>query len=76
MKLKKCPFCGGPAEFGSNWSFKNKAWFVFARCSICYSQGHTYTVYVDPEDDERGDWEDAEGKAAAAWNMRAPEEER
>lgn len=76
MRLKKCPFCGGPAEHWRNWSNKNRSWFAFVRCSICYAQGHTYTVYVDPDDDEDGDWDDAWEKASAAWNMRAPEEEK
>lgn len=71
--LKRCPHCGGTACLNSNYSAKARSYFVFVRCDICGSQGK---IYSDTDDPARNNWQTAAcDDAAAAWNMRTPEQE-
>ena len=43
MGLKKCPFCGGEADFYQNYSDGYKKYFVTVKCEMCGAQGKVFS---------------------------------
>lgn len=69
--LKKCPFCNGNAFLQGRFNYKQRSYFVCAKCNICGAQGKTYTSEEDPEE---VDWNNSAcNEAVTAWNMRYKE---
>lgn len=68
MKLKCCPFCGGPAKLSSRPASdaEGGGWVAYV---VCYCGGYASCAHKDGRGDTR---EEAEAMAAAAWNVRAP----
>lgn len=71
--LKSCPHCGGDACLHSNYSYKARSYFVYAKCDVCGAQGKIYRSKTDPVAD---DWQSVPCMdAVAAWNMRTYKDE-
>lgn len=68
-ELKKCPFCGGEAEFYRTPIKSNGGWCdsVVVRCKECEARTNRvlYNSVKHPNDEEYME-------AAEAWNRRAP----
>lgn len=71
MDIKPCPFCGFEAKLEMRYSRKFKADFIFIQCGFCRSQGRTFTLSNDYDEDELNE---AYSKAIKAWNMRTLEQ--
>lgn len=69
MEIKACPHCGGASTLHANYSYKTRSYFVFAKCSICGSQGKIYNTDTEPSGTDK-----ACIAAVKAWNMRYREE--
>lgn len=70
--MKSCPHCGGAAYLEQNYSSKWRSCFVYVKCSICGAQGKFFTSEEEPA---AADWTNSAcNAAAAAWNMRTPEQ--
>lgn len=59
MELKRCPFCGGEAEYCTEIATFGKQAFVC--CKVCAAKGEFFVV---------SDYICAKDKAIAAWNRR------
>ena len=64
MELKKCPFCGGEAEFRTNLIDVTGGWrtVVYVWCPTCEARSHR--VFYTAESDKI--------EAAERWNRREP----
>ena len=71
-KLKKCPFCGGEAEFYRTPVKSNGGWYdsVVVRCKNC--EARTNRVLYDARKYQNDSEYD---EAAEAWNNRKPVED-
>ncbi len=68
IELKKCPFCGGEANWFYSYAPKMHKYCTVVKCEMCSSQGKPYFGDEDPTENN---WETNEClKAAVAWNMR------
>lgn len=66
LKIKKCPFCNGDAElYSANGKY---GYFSFVQCTFCGSQGKTYSLGKEREEN----WADSLSaiNAIKAWNTR------
>lgn len=65
--LRRCPFCGGPADIVLNETKKpgKKTRFVMCKCVLCGSAGKTYSYTAGADQAEK------EEAAARAWNARS-----
>lgn len=65
--LRRCPFCGGPADIVLNETKKpgKKTRFVMCKCVLCGSAGKTYSYTAAADQAEK------EEAAARAWNARS-----
>ena len=64
IPLKKCPCCGGNADYVQSCLFGNG---VYVSCNTCQLQ--TKVVLVDISNDEQA-YNEAYGMAARLWNTR------
>lgn len=70
--IKNCPHCGGPARLHQRYARQMREYMIFVKCDICGAQGK---IYNTEQEASEIDWTGtACSLAAAAWNMRYPEE--
>lgn len=55
IELKKCPFCGGKADFGFKGVFTSIVDNNWVECTLCHAETQIY---------------DTREEAANVWNMR------
>lgn len=72
MNIKPCPFCGGVAKLRKGYSYNEREFYVFVKCSDCYAKSQAFKNPRHPAEDN---WESENCKAAAAaWNNRVNED--
>lgn len=67
-EIKKCPFCGGPAEIRKTFNERHQYYYTQVRCTLCYGSGPSARTSYDPNMTDQED--PALLRAIGRWNRR------
>lgn len=69
IKIKNCPFCGGPAEIASSFAVTSEKYYTFVRCRLCRGQTRAFMAKEKPDLGNLVSWPCYD--AILAWNLRS-----